>query len=163
VVLKVLGSDAARARPVERLENEFRIAAKVGTGAVVRPIALDRFQGDPALVLEDVAGATLDRVVQGRSSWAASCGWRWRRPTALEDVHRHGVIHKDLKPPNLMVDEDAGQVRISGFGSASLMPRELQAARNPTASRGPWRTCRPSRPGACTGRWTRAPICTRWG
>src|SRR5688572_5563519 len=65
VVLKVLGSDSSEAKQVERLENEFRIAAKVGTLAVVRPIALDRFRGFPALVLEDVAGSTLDHFVGG--------------------------------------------------------------------------------------------------
>src|SRR5205823_4972605 len=65
VVLKVLGAEGPGAGRVERLQNEFRIAAKVGTGAVVRPIALGHFEGDPALVLEDVAGTSLDRVVHG--------------------------------------------------------------------------------------------------
>jgi predicted ATPase/signal transduction histidine kinase len=136
VVLKVLGADGPASRRVERLENELRVAARVGTGAVVRPIAVDRFQGDPALVLEDVGGASLDRVVHGPLELGRFLRLGVGAAAALEDVHRHGVIHKDLKPPNLMVDEGTGQVRISGFGSASLMPRELQAARNPTRIEG---------------------------
>jgi PAS domain S-box-containing protein len=46
--------------------------------------------------------------------------------TALGQIHRHGLIHKDIKPANVLVD-DACNVRITGFGIASRLPRESQA------------------------------------
>jgi energy-coupling factor transporter ATP-binding protein EcfA2 len=52
----------------------------------------------------------------------------WR--TALGQVHRRGLIHKDIKPENVLVD-DAGNVWLTGFGIASRLPRERQAPAPP--------------------------------
>ena len=49
---------------------------------------------------------------------------------ALGQVHRHGLIHKDIKPANVLVD-DAGNVWLTGFGIASRLPRERQAPAPP--------------------------------
>jgi hypothetical protein len=49
---------------------------------------------------------------------------------ALGQVHRRGLIHKDIKPANVLVD-DAGNVWLTGFGIASQLPRERQAPAPP--------------------------------
>src|SRR5258708_42134 len=49
---------------------------------------------------------------------------------ALGQVHRHGLIHKDIKPANVLVDDD-GNVWLTGFGIASRLPRERQAPAPP--------------------------------
>ena len=49
---------------------------------------------------------------------------------ALGQVHRHGLIHKDIKPGNVLVD-DAGKVWLTGFGIASQLPHESQAPAPP--------------------------------
>src|SRR6266403_1355705 len=45
--------------------------------------------------------------------------------TALSQVHRHGLIHEDIRPANVLVDA-AGNVRLTGFGIASRLTREHQ-------------------------------------
>jgi serine/threonine protein kinase len=50
--------------------------------------------------------------------------------TALGQAHRRGLIHKDIKPSNALVD-DAGNVRLTGFGIASRLPHECQPPASP--------------------------------
>ena len=50
--------------------------------------------------------------------------------TALSHAHQRGLIHKDVKPENVLVD-DAGRVWLTGFGIASRLPRERQAPAPP--------------------------------
>ena len=49
---------------------------------------------------------------------------------ALSGVHQRGLIHKDIKPAHVLVDE-TDQVRLTGFGLASRLPRERQAPAGP--------------------------------
>ena len=46
---------------------------------------------------------------------------------ALGKVHQRGLIHKDIKPANILVNTASGEVRLTGFGIASRLPRERQA------------------------------------
>ena len=50
---------------------------------------------------------------------------------ALAQVHQRGLIHKDIKPANLLVNSVTGQVWLMGFGIASRLPRERQAPSPP--------------------------------
>jgi serine/threonine protein kinase len=51
--------------------------------------------------------------------------------TALSQAHQRGFIHKDLKPAHILVNAVTGQVRLTGFGIASRLPRERQAPEPP--------------------------------
>jgi len=50
---------------------------------------------------------------------------------ALGQLHERGLIHKDLKPANVLVDGASGQVWLTGFGVASRLPRERPAPQPP--------------------------------
>jgi len=65
---------------------------------------------------------------------------------ALTQVHRRGLVHKDIKPANILVNRTTGEVKLTGFGIASRLPRERQAPAPPEsiAARSPiWRPNRP--------------------
>ena len=51
--------------------------------------------------------------------------------TAIHHLHQHGVIHKDIKPANVLVNPVTGQIWLTGFGIASRLPRERQAPEPP--------------------------------
>jgi PAS domain S-box-containing protein len=115
---------------LRRLEHEYSLAAELDPAWAAKPLALTRHEGRTILVLKDPGGEPLDRILerdQGRPL-DLTCFLRIAigLATTLGQVHRHGLIHKDIKPANALVDE-AGNVRLTGFGIASQLPHERQS------------------------------------
>jgi PAS domain S-box-containing protein len=116
---------------VERLEHEYALKAELDADWAVRPVALTRYNDRMTLVLEDPGGEPLDRLL-GRPL-DVSHFLRIAIPLAgtLRQVHERGLIHKDIKPANILVNEASGGVWLTGFGIASRLPREHQAPAPP--------------------------------
>jgi serine/threonine protein kinase len=76
------------------------------------------------LVLEDPGGVPLDQL-RGRPLAIAFClRLAISLSTAIDQLHERGVIHKDIKPANVLVNPPSGQCWLVGFGIASQLPRE---------------------------------------
>jgi predicted ATPase/signal transduction histidine kinase/tRNA A-37 threonylcarbamoyl transferase component Bud32 len=129
VVLKVLDPKHSRPRDVDRLRNEFELGPALKGLAVIEPLALSSFQGLPALELEDFHGDSLDRLVGQPMPIDAFLRLAAQVAAAVADVHGRGLIHKDLKPGNILFNRDTGEVRIADFCIASRIPREQTTAR----------------------------------
>ena len=116
---------------VERLEHEYALKAELDADWAARPVALTHYNDRMTLVLEDPGGAPLDRLL-GRPL-DVSHFLRIAIPLAgaLRQVHERGLIHKDIKPANILVDAASGGVWLTGFGIASRLPREHQAPAPP--------------------------------
>ncbi|MDI1478403.1 AAA family ATPase [Polyangium sp. y55x31] len=127
VVLKVLRGDHASPRALGRLYHEYEIAGTMDDSAVVKPCAIDALDGQPALILEDFGGQSLDRLLDGPMPLERFFPLALRMTTALAELHRQHVIHKDIKPQNLLYNPDTGEVKITDFGIASRAPRESQS------------------------------------
>ncbi|MEM1450727.1 MAG: protein kinase [Planctomycetota bacterium] len=128
VAIKVLRPDAAgivedAAAFAERFEREARVLAKLDHPNIVRIHDYGQSGGDTPffyLVLEYVEGATLrDLLSQGRLSAREALDLAPQICDALQAAHDVGVVHRDVKPENILVDA-AGRVRIADFGLAKL-------------------------------------------
>ena len=119
---------------LRRLEHEYLLAADLDPAWAARPLALTRHEGRTVLILKDPGGEFLDQVLDdGRGRPLELTRFLHVAiglAAALGQVHGHGLIHKDIKPPNVLVD-DAGNVRLTGFGIASRLPQESQAPAPP--------------------------------
>src|SRR4030088_2330528 len=116
---------------VERLEHEYALKAELDADWAARPVALTHQNDRMTLVLEDPGGAPLDRLL-GRPL-DVSHFLRIAIPLtgALRHVHEQGLIHKDIKPANILVESASSRVWLTGFGIASRLPRERQAPEPP--------------------------------
>jgi serine/threonine protein kinase len=124
---------------LRRLEHEYSLAAELEPAWAAKPQALTRYEGRTILVLADPGGKPLDLILERdrleRDSDRPLDLARLLRvaiglATALGHVHQRGLIHKDVKPEHVLVD-DAGHVWLTGFGIASRLPRERQAPAPP--------------------------------
>ena len=109
-----------------QLEHEFALAQELDPAWAARPRALARHDGQRVLVLEDAGGDPLERILGQPLELGYFLRLAIAAAAALGQVHRRGLVHKDIKPANLLVDA-AGNVRLTGFGIASRLPRERQA------------------------------------
>src|ERR1700690_4379833 len=140
---------------LRRLEHEYSLAAELDAAWAAKPLALTRHEGRTVLVLADPGGEPLDRALE-REREQLLDPVRFLRlainlATALGYAHQRGLIHKDVKPENVLVD-DAGHVWLTGFGIASRLPRERQAPAPPEVVAGPLAYMAPEQ----TGRMNRS-------
>src|ERR1700688_3167135 len=92
----------------------------------MRPLALSSLDGQRPDVLETPGGEPLDRLIQGPMEMTQFLRFAVGLATALNRLHKRGLIHKDIKPPNALVNSATGGVWLMGFGIASRLPREHQ-------------------------------------
>jgi PAS domain S-box-containing protein len=116
---------------VERLEHEYALKSELDADWAARPVALTHDNGRTTLVLEDPGGTPLDQLL-GRPL-EVSHFLRIAIPLAgaLRHVHERGLIHKDVKPANIWVNDANRAVKFTGFGIASRLPRERQSPAPP--------------------------------
>lgn len=122
VALKVLRPElAARGDVVERFRNEVRLARRVTHRSVARTFELGTSGGLRFLTMELVDGEALSHLLARRGaldpSWCARIGAEVC--AALAAAHAVGVVHRDIKPDNVLLTRD-GRVVVTDFGVASL-------------------------------------------
>ncbi len=114
---------------LRRLEHEYSLAAELEPAWAAKPLALTLHDGRTILVLADPGGEPLDRVLEldrkQPLDMARLLSIAINLAMALGHVHQSGLIHKDVKPENVLVDH-ASNVWLTGFGIASRLPRERQ-------------------------------------
>ncbi|MHC4402715.1 MAG: protein kinase domain-containing protein [Planctomycetota bacterium] len=134
VALKVLAHKALRSpHAVERFRREVKAAARLAHPNIVTAHDAGEHDGIHYLVTEYVDGHDLARVLVERgplpADVAVDCTLQAAR--GLEYAHRHGVVHRDVKPANLLLDRE-GVVRILDMGLARL--DEPAGPTDPTAA-----------------------------
>ena len=116
---------------LDRLAREYELRDELDASWAARPLALARDSGRTALLLEDPGGEPLVRLIDGPMEVERFLRLAIGIGTALGKAHDRGLVHKDVKPANILVDCTDGRTRLTGFGIASRLPRERQAPEPP--------------------------------
>jgi predicted ATPase len=127
VLLLAPASTQRALETLRKIEYEYSLRDELESAWAVRPLALSEHLGRTTLVLEDPGGETLDQLLPGPMEMTEFLRCAVGMATALSGLHEKGLIHKDVKPENVLVNPATGQVRLMGFGIASRLPRERQA------------------------------------
>jgi predicted ATPase len=110
----------------KRLEHEYALKGELDVAWAAKPVALSRYNDRLALVLEDPGGERLDQLLGRPLEVSEFLHIAIPLASALRCLHERGLIHKDIKPANVLVDIVSGGVWLTGFGIASRLPRERQ-------------------------------------
>ena len=116
---------------IKKVEYEYSLRDELDSAWAARPLAITKHLGQTALVLDDPGGELLDRVLKGPVELTSFLQISIGLASALSGLHKRGLIHKDVKPANVLFDSATGVVRLIGFGIASRLPRERRAPEPP--------------------------------
>ena len=112
---------------LDRLANEYGLKDELDGAWAVRPLELVRDSGRTMLVLEDSCGEPLDGLLGVPLEVGRFLRLAVGMAAALSKLHQRGLVHKDIKPANILVNRATGAVKLTGFGIASRLLRERQA------------------------------------
>ncbi len=125
------GAEHPTLESINRLTHEYGLKDHLDASWAVRPVELVRDHGRTMLVVEYAGGEPLDRLISGPMDIGRFLAFAVGMSGALSRLHGRGVIHKDIKPANVVVDPATGKVWLTGFGIASRLPRERQPPEPP--------------------------------
>src|SRR5215467_5999979 len=116
---------------IKKIEHEFSLKDELDPAWAIRPIALTQEQSRTMLVFEDPHGEPLDRLLRRPMELKQFLRCAIGLSAALRQVHRRGLIHKDIKPSHVMANAAMDQAWLMGFGIASRLPRERRTPELP--------------------------------
>ena len=125
VAVKTLNPDLANTEVMSRFRAEATILARLNHPQIATIYELFRADGDLLMVMEFVRGESLDKLSErfGAISPERAAYVIDQILSALEHAHRGGVVHRDVKPANVMVT-DEGAIKIMDFGIARVLGAE---------------------------------------
>jgi len=121
---------------LRRMEHEDSLKDELDPAWAVRPVVLTQHEGRTTLVLEDPGGELLERLLGTALDLSQFLRVGIGLSAALAQLHGRGLIHKDIKPANVLVEPTTGRAWLTGFRIASRFPRERQAPEPPESIAG---------------------------
>jgi PAS domain S-box-containing protein len=127
ILLVVPSEEHPPPESAKRLQHEYALRTELDPSWAAVPLKLATHHHRPALVLRDPGGQPLDRLLGHAFEQSEFLRIAIPLAAACRRMHERSVIHKDIKPANVLVKVHTGGVWLSGFGIASSLPREHQS------------------------------------
>ncbi|MCD6408152.1 serine/threonine protein kinase [bacterium] len=125
VAIKLLylkGGFREKAKLIKQFEREAEIAMNLNHQNVVKVFNFGKYDNHYAMIMEYVDGKNLKEILYEREKLPLSLLLKIcvEAGKGLEYIHQHGIVHKDVKPDNILVSKDYKVVKITDFGIAKL-------------------------------------------
>ncbi|MEG4444398.1 AAA family ATPase [Microcoleus sp. AT9_B4] len=139
VVIKLLKNEYPTFNELVQFRNQYTIAKNLNSPSIVQTYSLEPYQNGYALVMEDFGGISLHEWVRKDKNTLSLTEFLQIAIAlcdSLDILYRERIIHKDIKPSNILINPETKQVKLIDFSIASLLPRETQILINPNVLEG---------------------------
>ncbi len=121
VIIKTLSTETPAPVEIERLRHEYEITQGLDSPFLLKPHELDRQKTRVRLIMEDFDGKPLSGLLGRPLETGRFLEIAPQLAAALADIHRQEIVHKDLKPDNILIQSRTGAVKLTGFGIAARL------------------------------------------
>ncbi|BBD67253.1 multi-sensor signal transduction multi-kinase [Nostoc commune NIES-4072] len=141
VVIKLLKNPYPSFSELLWFRNQYTIAKNLNSPLIIQTYSLEQYQNGYVLVMEDFGGISLkDYFTSVETRYIASLQEVLEIAIALSNIldilYHSRIIHKDIKPANILINPETKQVKLIDFSVASLLPRETQTLISPNVLEG---------------------------
>ncbi|RUT08862.1 serine/threonine protein kinase [Dulcicalothrix desertica PCC 7102] len=137
VVIKLLASEYPSFNELLQFRNQYTISKNLNLDGIVRPLLLEAYRNGYILVMEDKGEISLREYIKTTTlSLVEFLATAIQLTNILHDLHQNRVIHKDIKPANILIHPQTKQVKLIDFSIASLLPKETQEIKSPNILEG---------------------------
>ncbi|MDZ8135699.1 MAG: AAA family ATPase [Nostoc sp. DedQUE04] len=141
VAIKLLQQEYPTFNELLLFRNQYTIAKNLDLSGIVRPYSLEPYRNSYALVMEDFGGISLkdwlnQKIGSNQYTLTDFLDIAIALSNILDGLYRHQVIHKDIKPANILINPETKQVKLIDFSIASLLPRETREIHSPNVLEG---------------------------
>ncbi|MEL7242215.1 MAG: AAA family ATPase [Cyanobacteria bacterium J06573_2] len=138
VVIKLLKNPYPNFNELVQFRNQYNIAKNLSYPRIIQTYSLENYQNSYALVMEDIQGISLLEYMLGRNiaSLEETLSIAVQISDILGYIHQNRVIHKDIKPANILINPETKEIKLIDFSIASLLPKENQEIKNPNVLEG---------------------------
>ncbi|MBD0361337.1 MAG: serine/threonine protein kinase, partial [Coleofasciculus sp. C3-bin4] len=137
VIIKTLKAEYPSIEQLARLRHEYNILQTLEIEGIIKPLALESYQNGLALILSDFGGEPLTQLIAAQTfELSKFLPIAIQLASILDQLHQNNIIHKDIKPHNIVINAKTSQVHIIDFSISSRLSRENQNVSNPTLLEG---------------------------
>ncbi len=125
IIAKLLNREYPSAKELSVFIREYELLKKIRGDGIIKVYGVEKFQNSLAIILEDIDGQSVDRIVQ-----SADLGISEKLALAIQmthsimQIHQQNIIHKDVNPTNFICNRTTNQVKLIDFGIAAELSRE---------------------------------------
>jgi predicted ATPase/signal transduction histidine kinase len=139
VIIKLMRNGSQTFSEIAQFRNQYTITKNLDLPGIVKPLSLENYGNGYILVMEDFGGISLKEEMR---RWGLGLGTTLEGmdkffpiaiqiASTLNELQRHRIIHKDIKPANIIINPTTLEVKLIDFSIASLLPKEIQFLTNP--------------------------------
>ncbi|MDF5728832.1 MAG: AAA family ATPase, partial [Rhizonema sp. PD38] len=132
VVIKLLKNSYPNFKELVQFRNQYTITKNLDLTGIIQTYSLESYNNAYALIMEDFGGISLNEYTANSPlSLPNFLNIAIQIVSILEELHCHQIIHKDIKPTNILIQPETKQIQLIDFSIASILERETQTLTNP--------------------------------
>jgi serine/threonine protein kinase len=137
VIIKTIKAEYPTIEQLTRLRHEYQILQSLEIEGIVKPLTLESYHNGLALILSDFGGEPLTNFIIAQNLDLSNfLQIAIQLSATLAQLHKNNIIHKDIKPKNILINAKSGQVEIIDFSISSRLSSENQTVTNPNLLEG---------------------------